>query len=784
MTFGFLNLMMLLGLTGLAIPIIIHLLHRRRFEVVDWGAMQFLQISETTRRRLLLEEIILMILRMGLIGILVLGLAAPFAVSSLLAKFMHDRPSRDVVLIFDGSASMSYAGQGKTPHETAQDWGRSLLQELSSNDSVAVLLARKQVVPVAGELTHDHAFAREQIDHLPTPNGSADLPEAVREALRILNEKSQSAQRDIIVLSDGQKHGWADENTMFHWKLLAGLLQEGSTIRPHLWVVNLNADRPANPPNWTLTPIRTPRPIAHVHEDIRFRTDLAVFGQEFYAAPYKIRLEVDGKEVPDVIAVPVQSPLTHGQVPLAFHHRFDKPGSHLVSVVVEPDPPPKKRPPGYQVKDELAVDNRRDFALEVLPPLPVLLVDGDTSQPGGNKRRGADFLRDALSPAIDPTPEVRVQVVRIQEFDSAALGRDLAPGDCRKPRVLILADVPRLTDNQQTAIREYLDSGGGLLVTLGSQVDEKFYNELVVKPDLGNERGGWLPAQLDQIVGAEPGRPAHPLQGGLSHPVLENFRTDPSAWGRVEFQRWWRVRPGANSTVVARLTGDDPLLVEGTGGAGRVLLSTVPLSPSWETNFFGLPEFPVLAHEIVNYLAGVRGGEFGVRSANYNLRPGQPLRFRVEGESWNALTLARPKEEALPLVFDDPAPMAGRPGRPSAPRSGAHRAQLLQTPPSTVVTYSGTDSVGVYRLRTDERKIYYFTGLADLEESNLAPCSPEDWNAVQEYVPMTYLTDRDARNSPLAAELHSEEFWWWLMLGVVGLLCAELWMTRRIVRGR
>jgi hypothetical protein len=781
MSFGLLNAILLLGLAGLAIPIIVHLLHRRRFEVVDWGAMQFLQISETTRRRLLLEEIILMILRMGLIGILVLGLAAPFAVSSFLAKIMHDRPSRDVILIFDGSASMSHRGQGKSPHEAAQDWGRAILQELSSNDSVAVLLARKQVIPLTGELTHDLTFAREQIDHLPLPNGSADLPEAVREALRILNENSKSAQRDIIVLSDGQKLGWADELTMFHWKLVAGLLQVGSAVRPHLWVVNLDTNRPTNPPNWTLTPSRTFRPIAHVHEEIKFRTELALFGQDSYIPPYQIRLEVDGKEIPDAVTLPGRSPLAHGQVPLTFHHRFDNPGSHFVSVVVEPDLPPEKRPPGYQVKDELPVDNRRDFALEVLPPIPVLLVDDETDHPKGNKRRGADFLRDALSPAIDPTPEVRVQVVPIKDFDGAALGRDFAPGDSRKPRVLILADVPRLNDAQQIAVREYLDSGGGLLVTLGSQVDEKFYNELGLKPELGNERGKWLPAQLDQIVAADAGRPAHPLQASMSHPILERFRSDPSGWGRVEFQRWWRVRPGANATIVARLTSEDPLVVEGSFGAGRVLLCTVPLNASWETNFFGLPEFPVLVHEIVNYLAGVRGGEFGVRSANYNLRPGQPLRFRLEGESWNALTLERPEEEPLPMVFDNSAQGAGR---PSALRSGVHHAQLLQTPASTLVTYSGTDPVGVYRLHTEEKKTYYYTGQADLEESNLAPCTADDWKAVQEYVPMTYLTDQDARNSPLAAELHTEEFWWWLMLGVVGLLCAELWMTRRIVRGR
>jgi hypothetical protein len=772
MTFGLLNTALLLGLAGLAIPIIIHLLHRRRFEVVEWGAMQFLQISETTRRRLLLEEIILLILRMGLIGILVLGLAAPFVVSSFLAKILHDRPSRDVVLIIDGSASMAYAGQGKSAHEAAQGWARSILQELGPNDGVAPLLARKRVVPMTGELgeqselTHDRELVRQQIDRLPSPQGSCDLPEAIREGLRILNERSTSTQRDIVVLSDGQKYGWADENTVFRWKLLASILHEGSTIPPHIWVVNLDADRPANPPNWTLAPIRTPRPVAHVHEDIRFRTDLVLFGQESYTPPHQVRLEVDGRELSNRIMVPGKAPLTQGQIPLTFHHRFDAPGSHLLSVIAEPDVPPEKRPPGYSVKDELTADNRRDFALEILPPLPVFLVEGETGPGGGARRSSAQFLRDALSPAIDPTPEVRVQVVSYKDLDATLLGKDLPAGDSRKPRVLILSDVPRLTDLQQTAIREFLDSGGGLLVTLGPQADEKFYSEQMPK------NGNWLPAQLREIANAEPGQPAHPVQTGLSHPVLERFQSDPTAWGRVEFSRWWRVTAAPAATVVARLNGDDPLLVESPAGAGRVLLCTVPLNPIWETNLFGLPEFPVLAHEIVHYLAGARAGEYGVRSAEYNLRPGQPLRFRLEGESWNALTLQRPDEDPLPLYFDGPR------------RPGAHRGQLFQTPSSAVAAFSATDAVGVYRLRTEDKKTYYYTGQADVEESNLAPCTADDWKKVQEFVPMTYLTDRDAKNSPLARELQTEELWWWLMLGVVGLLCAELWMTRRIVRGK
>src|SRR5436309_14416379 len=170
MTFGLLNILMLAGLAGLAIPPLIHLLHRRRFDVIDWGAMQFLQISETTRRRLLIEEVLLMMLRMGLIGILVLGLAGPFAVLPGMAS-LGVRPNRDVVLLFDGSYSMSYTGTGASAQDVAKEWAIGLVNELSAGDSVAVLQAKQQVVPVLGEPSVDLEQVREVIRKLPPPRG-------------------------------------------------------------------------------------------------------------------------------------------------------------------------------------------------------------------------------------------------------------------------------------------------------------------------------------------------------------------------------------------------------------------------------------------------------------------------------------------------------------------------------------------------------------------------------------------------------------------------------------
>src|SRR5262245_37835801 len=170
MPIGFLNTLMLLGLIAVAIPPLIHLLNRRRFNVVDWGAMQFLQISETTRRRLLIEEIILMLLRMGLIAIMVLALASPYPISPWLTRMMSrvgSKANRDVVLVFDGSYSMGFTGEPKTPHEKAKEWALAYVAELTAGDSVAILQAKQQVVRVLGEPSHDLEKVREAIRKLP-----------------------------------------------------------------------------------------------------------------------------------------------------------------------------------------------------------------------------------------------------------------------------------------------------------------------------------------------------------------------------------------------------------------------------------------------------------------------------------------------------------------------------------------------------------------------------------------------------------------------------------------
>ena len=56
----------MLGLGGLAVlsPIVIHLLNKRRFKIVNWAAMDFLfEAEKKNRRRVQIENLLLLILR-------------------------------------------------------------------------------------------------------------------------------------------------------------------------------------------------------------------------------------------------------------------------------------------------------------------------------------------------------------------------------------------------------------------------------------------------------------------------------------------------------------------------------------------------------------------------------------------------------------------------------------------------------------------------------------------------------------------------------------------------
>jgi hypothetical protein len=730
MSLGLLNILMLIGLVAVSIPPIIHLLTRKRYDIVDWAAMQFLKISEKTRRKIFLEELLLMLLRMLLIGIFVLALAAPFLSSQRIARW-GGRGNRDIVVIIDGSYSMGYRKDGDSAHDRARDWTLNLLDQMAPGDSVAILQAKQQVVPVLANLSTDPDQIRAALQNLPPPRGSVDWPAAVHAASQLLRESAR-VQKEIIILSDGQRFGWSDDASLLRWELLASKLGGAEEFKPRLWAVNLDPSRPDNPANWSLNPLRTTRAVAAMGREATFRTSMQLRGAAEAEFPRHVSVEIDGRPAGDLKLPGVR--LDKGQVPITFKQRFTTAGSHLVTLKIDDDAIPG--------------DNRQDLAVEVLPALPVLLVDGDERP--DPKVRGTDFVRDALAPARDKNPSVLARVVPINTFEPGHLTRDLSDESGTAPRVLILSNVTRLSPSQQEAVERFLADRGAVLVALGERADTKYYNDHLFRAGQG-----WLPAQLIEPVGTldDVSKAARPVSASFFHPAVELFRDTPfGGLADTRYPRRWKVSTNGavSSNAIAMLTGSEPLLVERPYKTGRVILSTVPLDNSWRTNLTDSPAFVPLVHELVYYLAGARSGEA-------NLTPGQPIRFRPNEDGAGGVVVVQPPD-------GDPKTI-----------------QVKNWP----LVYEATREPGVYTLTSASGKTHYFVVQPDSRESDLASATDEDRKKVTALVPnLTYAPSADAVTEALTSGSATKELWLLAVIGVLGLLVSEVLMTRRMARSR
>ena len=75
----FLNTWLLVGLAGVLVPIVLHLIRRQAAKPLDWGAMRFLFDTVAMRkRRIEWEDMLLMAARCLLVALLALALARPF----------------------------------------------------------------------------------------------------------------------------------------------------------------------------------------------------------------------------------------------------------------------------------------------------------------------------------------------------------------------------------------------------------------------------------------------------------------------------------------------------------------------------------------------------------------------------------------------------------------------------------------------------------------------------------------------------------------------------------
>lgn len=728
------NPLMLLGLLGLAIPIIVHLLNRRRTEVIDWGAMQFLDVGRRARRRIQITDLMLMAGRMLILGLVALALARPFLTPREAAAGAEapgvSRTPRDVVLVLDGSPSMERQAGGGSARQQAVRWAQGYVRDLPPGSSVSLLMAGHRVRPLVDVLSYDRQRLAAALASAPASRDPADLAAALAEALRRLDE-GRNRHREILVLTDGRKRPWRLDEPR-RWELLRELQREGgrrSGVPVRIGVVDFRPAAPVDGPDGRVGPLELPRglvpPLGPIHVGATVSNDGP--GPLTRTA----ELLVDGEPVSGLARVVGPVP-AGGAMPVSFRTEIARPGSHALTIRLAPG------------DDPLTANDASSRAIEVIPALPVLLVDGE---PGREPLTGeTDFLRAALAPTGDATPQVAARVVPLASFTG---------DDLRGVKVVVLANVERLGPTLASTLARFVGGGGGILVAPGDRTSAEEWNQ-----QLYRDGRGWLPAQLGELRGdfarrKVVARPAPATFSGTSLAPLG--QGDSPALGQAELFAYYVLTPASAppGRVLARLDTGDPWLVERDDRKGRVACFAGPLDAEGGTMPVN-PDFVPLMHELVYHLA-----DAGTAAA---VRPGEVISAPL-GESID------PNLTSVAVV----PPSGGRVEATVIRGDGPPRGEL-----------AATDEPGLYRFdRPPPAGPFYAMVAADPREEDGTPLGADDQARLAEGWPLAIGRDADriaGRASRTSAGPRS--FWRGLVLAALAGLCLEVWLTRRMVRDR
>jgi hypothetical protein len=586
-----------IGAAAVLSPIIIHLLNKRRFRIVEWAAMDFLfDADRKNRRRVRLENFLLLLLRCLAMLLLGLLLARPFLPSQLAGLLGQAREFQRVILLDDSLSQQVMVGN-QSAFDMARDRLKQLLQGLATDggsDWLTLYLTSQPDSPlIANEpLTLESLnplIAR--IDELKCSETSARYAEALAEIDSFVRENRSSANRVVYVMTDLRRRDWQGAETV----------EDGNAPRQRLAAINETV------PNTFLVDVGSELEenlvIADVAVDdllvsdtvVRFTASVTNFGTKA-AEAVELQFRVDDAQ-PQSETIPSIPP---GESRSAtFRHMFQYDRDSFAELDLQQQLLKNRLNARLHIEivprgenhDFLEADSEYFVAARVLKRLPILIVDGDPSSV--EERSESYYLRGIGLPGTG----LVVDTVTAGELETVALG---------KYEVVFLCNVDEASADRIDVLKQWVMDGGGLVFMPGDRVRASRFNNAFFR-----EGSGLSPLGLDVAAG-DPARLdwVYMELQDPRHPAFRVALDDEVGMGQVEVFSWWKtlIAPGQLGVSVAvplMLTDPDhsAAMGERTLGKGHVVTFAFPGDADW-TLWAAHPTFVCVMWDLVNYLTG------------------------------------------------------------------------------------------------------------------------------------------------------------------------------------
>jgi len=719
---SFLNIALLGGVLALAIPIIIHLFHKSRFQIVKWGAMHLLEaVLRTNQRRIRIEQIILLIIRAAIPALLALCMARP--VWKGMHKLVGESRTSTVILL-DNSYSMAASRAGTSNFSLAKDEAARLLNELPRGSDAQVVLMGEGGAPLLDEPTYDLARLTQALKSIEATYGTATLPAGLDFAANVFGQMHESS-RNLVVMTDFQRISFEATEDAEVGRMLDRLRK--LPLPPEITFFDVGSEVKDNV---AIESLDYSRLMVGIGQKIQIRANLRNFGD----APYqdlRVYFKADGKE--RSMAQIRLGPHEKGQV--LFTHSFETAGSHIVEVVADADP--------------LKADNSYLASIPVRDKIPVLLVNGD---PSAEPLKGeTDFAEIALQPysatgRVALADLISTKVVRTENLDPAGINASA---------VVVLANVRQLDGGQLRALEDFVRNGGGLLIFPGNRVDASWANSILFK-----DGKGLLPLALGALGGdLKEGAPSIGIVSQrFDHPALDLFN-DPrnGTVSDAAIKMWYRLKEPAVASanapvIVARLSSGDPFLVEKQFGDGRVIQCAVPCDADW-SNLPMRPFYLPMMQRLAIYLA-------------------------------STVFPPRNLEVSKPLVAFLPGGDAGKKASLLLPDGTSREVAVVKKNERGVVEYGRTQQPGLYTLTAPSGTVTHFVVNTSRRESDLQELTDNEIADFAKSHGVSVVHSGAEYKQLDRTRRFGSEFWRPLLWLLLLLIFAELFLQQRFARVR
>ena len=574
-----------------------------------------LEAERKNRRRILIENLLLLLLRCLAVFLIGMVLARPFMPSQWTGKLLGSNDFERIVIL-DDSLSMQATQDNVAAFDQAKESLARMVRALATdrgNNSLTILTTtapeeRIRNANVVNATTQDEILA--ELNTLQPSSKAGDIGVVLQEVEQYLNSQPKNVNRVVYVISDMRDRDWNAPAPGDGAGQPKRVLERLAKIASGCFVIDVGQ---GDGDNLIVQDVRSEGLLV---AGVEQRFDVVVANPTAKAIEdVEVRLTV-GDATP--LLREIETIPANGTSTATFSYTFVAPVKGD-SDEESKSPPPVRisaevRSTRPEVVDRLVLDSQSSFPARLLTGIPALLVDGDPSATFG--RAETFFLRRGLSPRGEFRSGVAVKVATETELESLSLERY---------QVIFLCNVFRLSDERIAALEEWVRAGGSLVLAPGDQVEEDYFNQKLYK---GGK--GLAPFELRGILGDETeekwvhftiedqNHPAFKVFEGAGNPFLKDVKV---------FRYWNTATPGEkpeNLSVPVRLSDLDHSIAvaEKTFGAGRVCAFAVTLDGDW-SNWPDDPSYVFCMQELVRHLAG--------NTANAGLvRVSQPLKQWVD----------------------------------------------------------------------------------------------------------------------------------------------------------